>query len=127
MSRIRGKMNLAKLVSVVRKRKTKSGEEIDVLIIPIKKNNLYLSQKGAVYLDIVAFESGSIKEYTHMVKQSIGGDVYKAMTDQEKRDKPILGNLEYIGDSPAPTQTASADLPKEDIVEDTEPSDDLPF
>jgi hypothetical protein len=127
MSRIRGKMNLAKLKSVVKKVKGKNGM-IDCIIIPIEENDLFLSKKGSVFIDLIAFENDKIKEYTHMLKQSIDGDKYKAMTKDEQFAMPILGNLEYIDDTSSSAPVVSTELPDaKDLTVEEEQSDDLPF
>ncbi len=126
MSNIRGKLNLAELKSVIRKIKNKKGEPIDCLIIPIKENGLFHSTKGAIYLDIIAFENDKIPEYTHSIKQSIPSDKFKVMTTEEKRAMPFLGNLELM----KPTSDGavqSSELPKDNTITETDGSDDLPF
>ena|GEM_PF-1916942 len=121
MSNISSRINLAQLQHVVEKRKTKSGEQIDVITLPIKNNNLFLSDKGNVFLDLIAFEVAPEKrktEDTHLVKQSLDKKASDAMTDQEKRDMPILGNMKVWGHAEATPQQAT-DMP--------EPDGDLPF
>jgi len=120
-------MNLAKLKSVVKKVKGKNGM-IDCIIIPIEENDLFLSKKGSVFIDLIAFENDKIKEYTHMLKQSIDGDKYKAMTKDEQFAMPILGNLEYIDDTSSSAPSVSTELPDaKDLTVEEEQSDDLPF
>jgi len=121
--RIRGKLTLTALKSVVRKMKNKDGKEIDVLIIPIEENNLFLSKKGSVYLDIIAFESDKIPDFTHSVKQSLP----KEVREQLKADgiqTPFLGNLELMEAAGAAPQESS-ELPAEPEASDD--GGDLPF
>jgi hypothetical protein len=66
-----------------------------VIVIPILENNLYEGEKG-LYLDLVGFEfeskqTGEYKD-THLLKQSFSKEKLAAMTDEEKRALPILGN-----------------------------------
>lgn len=114
MSNISGKINLAQFQHVIEKRKTKGGEQIDVITLPIKNNNLFLSDKGNVFLDIIAFEVAPDKrktEDTHLVKQSLP-------KDKQSESDPIIGNLKVWGASePTPQQTD--DIPQSE--------DDLPF
>ena len=123
MSRIRGKMNLAALKSVVRKMKGKDGKEIDVLIIPIKENDLFLSEKGGVYLNIIAFANDKIENFTHAIKQSFD----KETREKQKADgvqTPFLGNLELIN-SGSSEQTQTSDVLPEST--DDKGTDELPF
>lgn len=112
------------LQHVIEKRKTKSGEMIDVVTLPIKNNNLFLSEKGNCYLDLIGFEVAPEKrktDDTHLVKQSLPKDVQEKMSEEEKRAMPILGNLRVWGNvEQEPVQ--SADLPPA-----PESTDQLPF
>lgn len=72
-----------------------------VLCIPIKLNKLFLSEKRNVYLDIVGFEykdnSDSKYPNTHILKQSFSKDELSAMTDEQKKELPIIGNARVSG------------------------------
>ena len=72
----------------------KSGK-VKGLFIPYEVNKLFVSEKtGAVYLDIVAFKLKEPQEHsTHIVKQSFSKDERDKMTEEEQKNKPILGNL----------------------------------
>lgn len=87
------KLNLTALKHGLVKGKTE-GEEI--LCIPIKLNQLYKSEKGNVYFDIVGFEfeDKSNKQYkdTHLLKQSFSKEAIATMTDEQKKALPIIGN-----------------------------------
>ena len=105
----------------VEKRKTTTGETIDVITIPIKNNNLFLSEKGNVFLDLIAFEVAPEKrktDDTHLVKQSLDKATSEKMSEDEKRSMPILGNLKVWGaaePTPAPeayiAPQSNGDLP----------------
>lgn len=117
-----GKINLAGLIHVVQEKKGKSGN-VKCLVIPIEQNHLFHSQdSGAVYLDLIAFEMREAKDYgTHIVKQSLPKDVRDAMSEEDKKKQPILGNLLMGGDGGAtPQNNNAADTV---LTED----DDLPF
>jgi hypothetical protein len=64
-----------------------------VLVIPIAENNLFEGEKG-LYLDLVGFERKEVKEGedTHLIKQSFSKEKLAAMTDEQKKALPILGN-----------------------------------
>lgn len=122
MSNISIKINLRQLKSAVRTMKGASGE-IECLIIPINQNHLVKGEKG-VYLDMQAYELKEKKadsKDTHLIKQGFPKEVFDAMTDEEKKTTPILGNLVVWGYSePAPVNV--------EIAETAEGTDgDLPF
>jgi hypothetical protein len=122
MSNISIKINLRQLKSAVRTMKSASGE-IECLIIPINQNHLFKGEKG-VYLDMQAYELKEKKadrKDTHLIKQGFPKEVFDAMTDEEKKLTPILGNLVVWGFSePAPVNV--------EIAETAEGTDgDLPF
>lgn len=122
MSNISIKINLRQLKSAVRTMKGKSGD-IECVVIPIAANHLIVGEKG-IYLDMQAYELKEKKadrKDTHLIKQGFPKEVFDAMTDEEKKTTPIIGNLVVWGYSePAPVNV--------EIVE-TQPgeSDDLPF
>ena len=96
---------------------------LDCLILPIAANHLFEGKDGALYLDLTAFELKEKKEGqtdTHLVKQQLPADVFKAMSDEQKKSTPILGNATvWTGDrSPGGTGTAAPVIG---------PDDDLPF
>jgi hypothetical protein len=90
-------LNLAKLKHVVKTTKNKEGNDIQVLIIPIKENDLFLGEK-TVSINLRAME---LKEKrvegkkitTHFIKQSVNKDTYNSMTEEQRNAMPIFGNL----------------------------------
>ena len=122
MSNISIKINLRQLKSAVRTMKSASGE-IECLIIPIDQNQLIKGEKG-IYIDMQAYELKEKKadrKDTHLIKQGFPKEVFDAMSDEEKKATPILGNLVVWGYSePAPVNV--------EIVETQEnETNDLPF
>ena len=123
MNNISMKLNLANLQCVVRAEKTQKGDLIDCLIIPIEGNSLFRGNKG-VYLDLIAFPFESKIEgnkATHIIKQSLPKEVFKAMSDEQKKAMPIIGDATVWGDG----QGSSA--PVSDTETTLSPNDDLPF
>jgi hypothetical protein len=122
MSNISIKINLRQLKSAVRTMKGTSGD-IECLVIPIAANHLIKGEKG-LYLDMQAYELKERKadrKDSHLIKQSLPKEVFDAMSDEEKKTTPIIGNLVVWGYSePAPVNVEIAE---------TQPgeSDDLPF
>lgn len=100
--------------------KGKDGKPHKSLVIDIEQAHLFHSPKGAVYLDLNAWENrNGISQYgdTHAVKQSLNKEEREriAALPQEQRDKltPILGNMRPSTEaqpSPAPAVTATAEV-----------------
>lgn len=119
MSNVSAKINLMQL-KVARKVMTGVNGPVDCIVIPIAANHLFVGEKG-IYLDIAGFEiKNPIKDSTdtHLLKQSLPKEVYQAMTDEQKKDQPILGNLKVWGGftepepaSPMTTSPETDDLP----------------
>lgn len=110
------KLNLRNLHCVCRYEKGVAGP-VECLIIPLEKNHLFKGEKG-VYLDLTAFELKERKENkTHLIKQTLPKDVFKAMTEEQKRATPILGDVsiwEHTEAEPVSnlnTLPADSDLP----------------
>ena len=88
------------------------------ICIPIKDNDLFVGEKG-VYLNLSAWESNNLRDgKTHLVKQSFSKKVRDAMTDEERKSIPILGDVK-------PFETASGSVKSEATV--TPDDDNLPF
>ena len=122
MSRISGKLNLLNLHAVVKLMPAQSGL-VECLVIPIDKNKLFKGDKG-IYLDIVGFEIDLAKRKegskdTHILKQSFSKEVREAMTEDELRSLPILGNLQ-VWDGTSSTEPISSPSVQDELS-------DLPF
>lgn len=120
MANISIKINLRQFKNVVKGMKRKDGTTVKCLVIPIESNNLFVGEKG-IYADLTAFQIknkvGGSKD-THLIKQSLPKEVFDALTDDEKKAMPILGNAILWGAYEPEPQAA-------DIQE--EGDDDLPF
>ncbi len=93
MKAIGMKINLAKLTHVLMTKKGQSGQEVKCIVIPIEENNLFESDQGNVFVDLIAFEIKEPKyDDTHLIKQSLPKEVREKMTEDEKKSQPILGN-----------------------------------
>lgn len=116
---ITGQINLTKLTSAVTSRKGKDGKMIEGVFIPIDHNYLFKSDKGNIYLNLVAFDLKDPKkdDDTHIVKVSLPKDVRGKMSQEEQNEMPIIGNLKVWGEKSA----------QEESVEVIEEDDDLPF
>lgn len=121
MSRLSIKINLATLKCVIKPQTNAKKEQVDCLIIPIDVNRLFRGEKGGLYLDLTAFDIDPAKRHadskdSHLLKQSFAKEVYEAMTEEEKRSMPIIGNV--ITWDGTPTEVAATVIKEED---------DLPF
>ncbi len=122
MSRISGKLNLLNLQAVVKMMTGQTGL-VECLVIPIEVNKLFKGDKG-IYLNIVGFEIDPAKRKegikdTHIIKQSFSKDVREAMSEDELRSLPILGNLQ-VWDGTSSTEPLSSPVAQAE-------NDDLPF
>lgn len=108
MSNISTKLNLSGLKSVIQTKKGKSGD-IECLVIPIDQNHLFRGEKG-IYLDLTHIPLKNPRDKdTHLVKQSLPKDVYSAMSEEDRKAMPILGNtivwgsgVNSVGNAPEP-------------------------
>jgi hypothetical protein len=120
MSNISGKINLAALTHA--KIKTKKGA--DAIVIPIKENNLFLSEKGNVYLDLQANEHiDAEKKTTHIVNQGVPKEVYDKLKAAGEYT-PTLGNLtewSKLGGGEGDPNTSA------EVAGDVDLDDSLPF
>jgi hypothetical protein len=111
------KVNLQNLVCACRFEKGKDGP-VECLIVPLEANHLFKGEKG-VYLDLTGFELKEKKDgRTHLLKQHMPKEVFEAMSDEEKRATPIMGDVSEWKHSDAE--------PVSDLTPLNE-KDDLPF
>ena len=98
MNRISGKINLMQLTAVRKMITGKDNKPVECIVLPIEKNKLFIGKNG-VYLDLIAFGIDPAKitaenPSTHLLKQSFSKEVREAMTEDELKALPILGNLQ---------------------------------
>ena len=104
------KLNLSNLISAVRLENGANGP-VECLIIPIEANHLFKGKSG-VYLDLTAFELKEIKDnQTHLIKQSLPKEIYKAQTEEQKKAMPILGNVSSFEASTSEPVSSTDPLP----------------
>lgn len=83
------------------------------LCIPIDDARLFLGEKGC-YLDATAWEmrTPGSRGATHYIKQRFSAEVTRALSAEERRALPIIGDLyprpDYGGDAPQPAPAAPA-------------------
>ena len=94
------------------------------LVIPIDDAGLYAGEKG-IYLNLVAYEQRDAKYgNTHLVKRSLSKAEREAMTDEQLRAVPILGDMKEL--KPATVQPTT-EMQGAQFVADDGTVDDLPF
>lgn len=114
MANYKVKLDLAKLCNA---------QVVDVqgrkcVVIPVDDNGIFLSQRGSIYLDLVARENAEPKYgQTHYIKRNVSKKTFAEMTN-EARDsvKNIVGNLapfEFENNNTAPqTPTPVSQIPE---------------
>jgi len=102
MAIITGSINMAGLKHVKMTAKGKSGE-VKGMFIPFNANHIKATDKGGVYLNLVAFELKEKKEYgTHIIKQSFNKETREKLGEDALKELPILGNLN-VDNTPSET------------------------
>lgn len=118
MQNLSTQLNLAGLKHTRKLLKGQSGE-VDCIIIPIEANKLFKGEKG-LYLNLyhTAIKNpASGQTNTHLVKQNFTKEEYQALSEEEQKAIPIIGN-------------STVWEPKNNDAPLTEPigeEDDLPF
>jgi hypothetical protein len=101
-------------------------ENVECLVIPVKSNHLSITERGDVFLNLVAWESNKLKDgKTHLLKQSLSKEVREGMTKEDIQNLPILGDVKTMEESapskpmvtyssapePVAPQSADGDMP----------------
>jgi hypothetical protein len=119
MSNLNFKLNLKSLKNTAIIDLKGKTETKQCLAIPIADNDLFVGEKG-IYISLSAWENSNLRDgKTHLVKQSFSRRVREAMTDEERKSIPILGDVK-------PFETASGTVKSEATIAPP-PHDDLPF
>ena len=114
-----GKINLAGIEGTAFT-KGKNGQFL--FVIDIEKAKLFYSEKGALYLDLIAYENKDKSISDYIVKQSLDKET-REREKAEGKQRPIIGNI-----SEMKPQEASAPVVKSsDVFADGEDIDNLPF
>jgi hypothetical protein len=80
----------------------------ECLIIPIEFAGLYKGAKG-IYLDLTAIpltQARADSKDTHIVKQSFSKEKYLAMSEEQKKTVPIIGNAIVWGETATESKPA---------------------
>ena len=89
--------------------------QIKIDVTKINKADLFVGEKGT-YLTIDCIELKETGKYgdSHLVKQVIGTERYKTMTEEERKATPIIGNMkpkEVKQSTPQTQPPADAEMP----------------
>ncbi|MCM8906809.1 hypothetical protein [Tenacibaculum finnmarkense] len=126
MGNISINLNLTQLKHVRKKMQGASGK-VDCLIIPIKENDLFVGEKN-ISLSLSAFGLKSKRDNsktTHIIKQQYSKELYDLLTDEEKREMPIIGDaVDWSQTELAPVSSATI---TDSSLNMQEEQDDLPF
>lgn len=121
MDRINGSLNFASLTHVKMEMKGKSGKPVKGMFVPFEANDIKETEKGGLYFNLVAFPMKEAKDWgTHIVKQSFSKEQREKMSEEEQREKPIIGNL-TVDNTPSETVNDAG------AGKTFTPDDDLPF
>lgn len=94
------------------------------LVIPVDESGLFVGEKG-VYLNMTAVEMREPRYGdTHCVKINLDRDAYNALSEEERKNIPILGGMHELEQQERTMQvTQTIDVSQ---AADN-PDDDLPF
>lgn len=125
MANYKVKLDLAKLCNV---------QAVDVqgkkcVVIPVDDNGIFLSQKGGIYLDLVARENTEPKYgQTHYIKRNVSKKTFAEMSNDARDSvKNIVGNLapfEFENNTAPQTPTPVSQIPETKKTVDVS---ELPF
>lgn len=116
-----GKINLAALEGTLFT-KGKNGQ--DLFVIDVKKSKLFKSEKGALYLDLIAWENKDKSISDYMVKQSLDKETLER-EKAEGKQRPIIGNISEM----KPQEASAPEVESSELFAegDGEDIDNLPF
>lgn len=80
----------------IRKMRNENGDEVEVICLPVKENFIFLTEKGAAYLPLVAFpipEEKRIEKYGYRSLFLVKQEIPKEENPEWKENVPILGSL----------------------------------
>lgn len=103
-------------------------EKVECLCIPVTE--FYRGKNGELYCTFGITEKQTVGTYgdTHFAKQQLEKDSYNKLTDEQKKNIPIIGNMQpsKFGNTPKTEQVQDAViLPTSEPAQQS--TDDLPF
>ena len=118
MSNLTVRINLRQLKHEVKEILGKTAP-VKCLIIPIVENNLFEGEKS-VYLDLSGYEIRDRvqdRKDTHLLKQSFSKPVYEAMSEEQRRNLPIIGNVTVFSGEPMPQRSSGLNVSSDITVD----------
>lgn len=100
------------------------------VVIPVKENNIYVSDKanGGIYLDLKGIEAREMKfGQSHFLKRTVGKEAYNQMTEDERRNMPIVGSLSPYDNQGMASNSQPMEQPKENTSNGDYDGTELPF
>ena len=86
------KLKHAGITNLINKKK----EKIKCLVIKLDNEDLYIGEKG-IYLNLTWYEVEESKfNQTHILKINYDKDFFDKMSEEEKKNTPIIGNIKEI-------------------------------
>lgn len=73
--------------------KNKDGKVVKCVIIPIEKNNIFISEKSGAYIGFTAYAKKDWDKGTHEVKKTLSKDEAENMTAEDKKNMPNVGSM----------------------------------
>ncbi len=116
------KLNQAGLVNI----KGKDGRTRRCVVIPTDVNReIFVGEKN-IYFNLSAFETKEVSQFgdTHMLKGNLDKEAFEALSEEERRNLPILGNMKPLERKVQEMQAASI---SDSAVSVADEEDDLPF
>ena len=112
------KINLALMNGVKLITSKKNNEKY--VCIPLSENYIFEGKKG-LYLDLTAYSYDGKYGESHFLKNRIPKDIYEKMSEEDKKNTPIIGSL-------SPLEMDNGITEKADFQDFNEvPEEDLPF
>lgn len=116
------KLNQAGLVNI----KGKDGRTRRCVVIPTDVNReIFVGEKN-IYFNLSAFETKEVSQFgdTHMLKGNLDKEAFEALSEEERRNLPILGNMKPLERKVQEMQAASI---SDSAISVADEEDDLPF
>lgn len=86
------------------------------VVIPIEENYLYEGKNG-IYTSLIAHERKSVGSSgdTHFLTMQIPKDKYNALTEEQRKNNPIMGNMKEVTTRSEQKATSSTTDPLNDL------------
>lgn len=95
----------------------KKKEKIKCLVIKLDNEDLYVGEKG-IYLNLTGYAVEESKfNQTHILKINYDKDFFSKMTEEERKNTPIIGNIKEF-------EKKEIETTLKDVINEEE---DLPF